>query len=76
MINITKLTQELKTAGIAFSGCNESGIVWDIDGATEIQSRKDVAIIIKAHDPTEVPVKSIREELEELKAKIEIMEKA
>lgn len=75
MINTEKLIKELITAGIKTSGCNELGIVWDIDGHTEIQNRKDVKSIIKVHDPTPVPIETldkkiariVREEMEKIK---------
>lgn len=51
MINIKKLTEELSTAGIANSGCGVTGVVWDVDGITEIQSRADVAAVLAAHNP-------------------------
>jgi hypothetical protein len=51
MINIDKLMEELSSAGILISGCNTNGIVWDVDGITEIQDRPDVASIISAHNP-------------------------
>lgn len=50
-INSTKLDQELKDAELVFSGCNSDGIVWDVDGTTEIQDRPAVAAVIAAHDP-------------------------
>lgn len=50
MINVAKLSQELKTAGIAISGCNSSGVVWDLNN-NEIQAQPSVAAIIAAHDP-------------------------
>jgi hypothetical protein len=51
MLNIQRLQKELAEAGISISGCNSNGVVWDIDGSTEIQSRPDVSAIIAAHDP-------------------------
>lgn len=51
MINIDKLSAELKAANIFFSGCNTDGVVWDIDGLTEIQTRADVIAVLAAHDP-------------------------
>ena len=41
------LTNELSEAGIEFSGCNENGIVWDIDGKTEIQNKKEIKSVLK-----------------------------
>lgn len=52
MINISKLSTKLKTAGIQNGGCNINGVVWDVDGVTEIQNRADVLAVILAHDPT------------------------
>lgn len=54
-INPIKLTKELTNAGIQVSGCNSNGVVWDIDGTTEIQKRADVKAIVLAHDPTPDP---------------------
>lgn len=52
MINSTKLTEELRSAGIEISGCNSSGIVWDLSGK-EIQDRPDVLAVISLHDPVD-----------------------
>ena len=52
MINTAKLHKELKAAGIKFSGCDSTGRVIDLQGV-EIQSRKDVQLIITNHDPEE-----------------------
>ena len=49
--NPKNLTAALQKAGITFSGCSASGIVWDEDGTTEIQDRLDVLAVIEAHDP-------------------------
>jgi hypothetical protein len=49
MIEPTELTKALQAAGIQTAGCNSNGIVWDIDGITEIQTRPDVAAIIVQH---------------------------
>jgi hypothetical protein len=54
MINVGKLEEELRIAGIEFSGCNSNGVVWDVDG-NEIQDRADVAQVIAVHDPTPDP---------------------
>ncbi len=62
MINATKLDQELKAAGIQFSGVNSSGVVWDIEG-NEIQDRPDVLVILQAHDPVDY-ITPIREALQ------------
>jgi len=66
MINTSKLTEELKAAGIPVSGCNSNGVVWDIDGKTEIQKRHDVLAVISSHDPAryeavELAIKTRRE---------------
>lgn len=50
MINVTKLDAEIRRAGIAISGCDTNGIVFDEQGS-QIQKRADVAAIIAAHDP-------------------------
>jgi len=55
MINTSKLTEELKAAGIPVSGCNSNGVVWDVDGKTEIQARSDVVAVLGIHDPTPEP---------------------
>ena len=65
-MNIEKLTWELIAAGIKISGCNENGIVWAEDGQTEIQDRKDVKTIIKAHDPTPDPIETLDEKIERI----------
>jgi hypothetical protein len=65
-VNHEKLNKELIAAGIKISGCNELGIVWDVDGHTEIQDRKDVKAIIKAHDPTPEPVETMDEKIERI----------
>ena len=54
-INVQKLSRELKDAGIQNAGCNSNGIVWDIDGHTEIQKEPSIKAIIDAHDPTPDP---------------------
>lgn len=66
MINTEKLMKELIAAEIKTSGCNELGIVWAEDGHTEIQNRKDVKAIIKAHDPTPEPVETMDEKIERI----------
>lgn len=66
MINLNNLTKELQDANIDFSGCNVNGIVWDLDGATEIQGRPDVAAVIKDHDPTPILDVTQSEELAKL----------
>ena len=53
MINVAKLHQEIENAGIPISGCTEHGVVWDVDGNTEIQDQPEVAAVIAAHDPTD-----------------------
>jgi hypothetical protein len=63
-INIQKLQEELDAAGIDNGGCSETGIVWDVDGSTEIQSRPDVAVVIAAHiDDGWYEIRAIRKEL-------------
>ncbi len=52
MINATKLDQELKAAGIQFSGVNSQGVVWDLEG-NEIQDRPDILVLLQAHDPVD-----------------------
>ena len=67
-INAGKLTAELRAAGIKVSGCNSAGVVWAEDGVTEIQGRKDVKAVLKAHDPTEPAPPTKAEKRAELKA--------
>ena len=73
MINPSKLVRELKAANIKNGGCNEHGIVWDVDGTTEIQDRPDVAQVIANHDPTPVPVESETKKLADLLIEKEII---
>lgn len=72
MINPTKLASELISAGIAISGCNDLGIVWDEQGQ-EIQTRADVAAIIQAHDPAPVITASLQERLEAAELMIDLL---
>ncbi|MEL7591817.1 MAG: hypothetical protein AAGU17_11065 [Anaerolineaceae bacterium] len=62
MINATKLDQELKVAGIQFSGVNSLGVVWDMEG-NEIQDRPDILVILQVHDPVDY-ITPIRETLQ------------
>jgi hypothetical protein len=66
MINPEKLNRELIEAGIEFSGCNEKGVVWDIDGKTEIQEQKKVRGVLSKHDPTPVPAETLEEKIEKI----------
>lgn len=50
-INVSKLTQELQSAGIATAGCNSNGVIWGADGTTEIQDLPEVVAIVNAHNP-------------------------
>lgn len=50
-INVAKLSKELTVAGIAIGGCNSNGIVWDVDGVTEIQNLPEVQAILMVHTP-------------------------
>lgn len=50
-INVEKLHKEIENAGIPISGCDEKGVVWDVDGTTEIQDQPEVAAVIATHDP-------------------------
>lgn len=72
MINVRKLSKELKAAGILFGGCNADGVVWDTDGVTEIQNRKEVIAVLAVHDPTPEPNVDLFTELEK---RIEALEK-
>lgn len=74
MINVEKLTQEIISSGIKISGCNINGVVWAEDGKTEIQKRADVALIIKAHDPTPVITKTIEDRIIELESKTAVIQ--
>ena len=63
MINIVKLTQELRDAGITAHGnCNSNGVVWD-DNNKEIQDRPDVKAVLAAHDPTPIPEETLEEQI-------------
>lgn len=74
MINVKKLSEELKAAGITTHGnCNSNGVVWD-DHNNEIQDRPDVKAILKKHDPSEEP-KAKELTIQELLARIEALEK-
>ena len=74
-INVVNLTRELRVAGITTHGnCNSNGVVWDDDN-NEIQDRADVKAILKKHDPTPVIEPTIEEKFEELKKRIEKLEK-
>ena len=74
MVNISKLSKELTAAGIPISGCNVDGIVWGPDGTSEIQAQPAVAAIILAHDPTEVPIPSLEEQVVTLQAQVELQD--
>lgn len=65
-MDVNKLTQELISAGIKISGCNSKGIVWDVDGLTEIQDRKDVKAVIAKHDPTPEPIEALDQKIERI----------
>lgn len=65
-INCEKLDAELNAASIKISGCNENGIVWDTDGTTEIQDRKDVKAVIAKHDHTPIPEETMDEKIERI----------
>jgi hypothetical protein len=77
MINTTKLSNELRAAGITTHGnCNSNGVVWDDDN-NDISKRPDVAAIIKAHDPTPLPpAPALEEQIAELKAQNALLIKA
>jgi hypothetical protein len=47
--NVDKLLSQLIAGGISCSGCNSNGVVWDVNGTTEIQTRSDVATIIASY---------------------------
>ena len=72
--NPTKLSKELTAAGITSTGCSAEGIVWGPDGTTEIQTDPAVAAIILAHDPTEVPIPSLEEQVVTLQAQVELQD--
>jgi len=50
MISVNKLDNELRVAGIAISGCNSNGVVWDTSN-NEIQNQANVKAVLAAHDP-------------------------
>ncbi len=56
MINVPKLTDELTEAGIPNGGCAADGVVWAVDGETEIQDQSNVMAVIAAHDPVDYVV--------------------
>ena len=71
MINVHKLTQELRDAGITTHGnCNSNGVVWDDDN-NEIQSRPDVQAVIAKHDPTPIPEEILEEKIARI-VKVEV----
>lgn len=77
MININKLSNELKQANISFSGCNEAGVVWAEDGKTEIQNRPDVKAVIAVHDPApDVEKPSVEERLIKVEAELAAIRKS
>ena len=49
--NTEKLMMELQNAGIVYGSCNSNGIVCDVDGMTQIQTRADVSAVLTAHNP-------------------------
>lgn len=65
MVNPVKLHTELVAAGIAISGCDSNGIVFDLNG-NQIQSRSDVKAIIAAHIPTKKTWEEINRKRNEL----------
>jgi len=74
MINVTKLTNELRAAGITTHGnCNSDGVVWD-DLNNEIQDRPDVKAVLLAHDPTPEP--EGKSAIETLQEQVAILSKA
>jgi len=71
--NINKLTDELRAAGITTHGnCSDTGIVWD-DENNEIQERPDVAAILAAHDPVELPVPTVEQRLTDMEDVVKLM---
>jgi hypothetical protein len=66
IVNCQKLQEELTSAGIQSAGCNSNGIVWDVDGATEIQNRADVRAVLDAHDMNSPAWGTIRAERNKL----------
>ena len=61
-INARTLSWELEKANIPNAGCNSKGVVWDLDGVTEIQERPDVAAVIASHNP-ELDLEELRNEI-------------
>ena len=62
-INVAKLAQELRDAGITTHGnCNSNGVVWD-DNNNEIQDRKDVKAVLAKHDQTPIPVETLEDKI-------------
>lgn len=48
-INVRKLMSELRDAGIVNGGCDTTGVVWDVNGTTQIQGRDDVLAVLAVH---------------------------
>lgn len=65
-INVKQLFQELLDAGIDCGGCNDDGIVWGLDGLTEIQNKPEVKAIITKHDPIETPEETLEQKIERI----------
>lgn len=57
--NARKLLKELLAAGVPTGGCNVLGVVWDVDGITEIQKNANVKAVLAAHDSAEDGEKGI-----------------
>jgi hypothetical protein len=77
MINVIKLSNELRAAGITTHGnCNSNGVVWDDDN-NDISKRPDVKAILTNHDPTPDPLPpTLEEQIVELKAQNTLLIKA
>ena len=65
IINTRKLYAELVAAGIETAGCDCTGTVWGLDN-NEIQDRKDVRRVIKAHDSTPTLAETLEEKIKRI----------
>ena len=73
---VTSIQKKLDAAGIKRSGVNDKGVVWDIDGVTEIQDREDVKAALAA-ELKEEPVAetcTIEERVSSLELRIKQLE--
>jgi len=72
---ITNLGNELRAAGIAFSGCDSDGVVWSVDETEQIQTRADVAAVLAKHDPKPKEKQTLIMLLEDIDKRLAKLEK-